>query len=54
MDKEEFWNAFENTGMIEDYLKYKYIEKNDMMIAENGGVNEIIQSERSSNKGNTI
>ena len=44
---EEYWNEFEQTGRIEDYLKYKGIENIDGK--EFGGLNEITESEGHSN-----
>jgi len=49
---EEYWNEFEQTGRIEDYLKYKGIKNIDGV--EVGGLNEATESEGSSNKRNTI
>lgn len=49
---EEYWNEFEQTGKIEDYLRYKGIQNIDGV--EIGGLNEATESEGSSNKGNTI
>lgn len=54
MDKEKMWEAFEKTGTIEDYLKYKTLENMAGIVAENGGINETIQGERSSNQRDTI
>lgn len=28
MNKKEAWNIFKNSGKIDDYLKYKEIERN--------------------------
>ena len=28
MNKKEAWNIFKNSGKVEDYLKYKDIERN--------------------------
>jgi len=44
---EEFWNEFEQTGRIEDYLKYKGIQNIDGV--EVGGINETTESEGCSN-----
>lgn len=50
--EEKYWNSFETSGKIEDYLRYKGIENID---GKNyGGLNEATESERSSNQGNTI
>ena len=40
---EEYWNEFEQTGRIEDYLKYKGIE--NIEVKEVGGLNEATESE---------
>ena len=50
--EEKYWESFENTGRIEDYLKYKGIENIDGV--SQGGLNETTKSEGSSNKGNTF
>lgn len=44
---EEYWNEFEQTGRIEDYLKYKGIENIEKV--EVGGLNEATESEGHSN-----
>ena len=44
---EEYWNEFEQTGKIEDYLRYKGIE--NIEVKEVGGLNETAESERRSN-----
>ena len=44
---EEYWNEFEQTGRIEDYLKYKGIENIDGK--KFGGLNETTESEGHSN-----
>ena len=53
MDSEKYWNSFETSGRIEDYLRYKGIQNIDG-ITKNGGLNEATESERNSNQGNTI
>lgn len=49
---EKYWEAFEQSGKIEDYLKYKGIQNIDGVIV--GGVNETTESEGSSNQGDSI
>lgn len=50
--EEKYWNSFETSGKIEDYLRYKGIQNLDG--ENNGGLNEATESERSSNQGSTI
>lgn len=45
---EEYWEKFEQTGSIEDYLRYKDICKAAEL--EVGGNDEITEGEGSSNK----
>lgn len=49
---ENYWDSFEQSGKIEDYLRYKGIENIDGKIS--GGLNETCESKGSSNKGSTI
>lgn len=49
---EEYWDKFEQTGSIEDYLKYKDICRAAEL--EIGGNDEITESEGSSNKRDCI
>ena len=51
--EEKYWSSFENSGRIEDYLRYKGIQNIDGKI-NNGGLNEATKSEGSSNQGDTI
>lgn len=51
--EEKYWNSFETSGKIEDYLRYKGIQNIDG-INFDGGLNEATESEGSSNQGNTI
>ena len=44
---EEYWNQFEQTGRIEDYLKYKGIY--DIEKVEVGGLDEATEGEGRSN-----
>lgn len=50
--EEKYWNSFETSGKIEDYLRYKGIQNLDGK--PNGGLNEATESEGSSNQGSTI
>lgn len=50
---EEFWDSFEKTGRIEDYLRYKGMQNIDG-ITNNGGLNEATEGEGSCNQGNTL
>ena len=50
--EEKYWNSFENSGRIEDYLRYKVIQNLDG--ETNGGINEATKSEGCSNQGSTI
>ncbi len=50
--EEKYWNSFESSGKIEDYLRYKGIQNIDGKF--DGGLNEATESEGSSNQGNTI
>lgn len=50
--EEKYWNSFETSGKIEDYLRYKGIQNLDGETI--GGVNEVTESEGSSNQGSTI
>lgn len=49
---ENYWDNFEQSGKIEDYLRYKGIENIDGKIS--GGLDETCESKRDSNKGITI
>ena len=49
---EKYLESFEQSGKIEDYLKYKGIENIDGKI--DGGIDETCESKRCSNKGSTI
>lgn len=49
MDINKLWNNFEISGKVDDYLKYKMNN-----VIEDEGLNEIIQTKRDSDKGNTI
>lgn len=49
---EEYWNKFEQTGSIEDYLRYKDICKTIEL--ENGGKDEACKGEGSSNKRDNL
>jgi len=51
--EQDFWQSFETSGKIEDYLRYKGIEHIDGK-KEVGGINEATESKRGSNQGNTI
>ena len=51
--EEKYWNSFETSGRIEDYLRYKGIQNIDGVNLD-GGLNEATESERSSNQGSTI
>ena len=51
--EEKFWNSFEASGKIEDYLRYKGIQNIDG-VNFNGGLNEATESERSSNQGSSV
>ena len=51
--EENYWNSFEASGKIEDYLRYKGIQNIDG-ITNNGGLNEATESEGSCNQGNSI
>lgn len=50
--EERYWNSFENSGKIEDYLRYKEMQNLDGKA--DGGLNETTKSEGSSNQGSTI
>lgn len=50
--EEKYWNKFETSGRIEDYLMYKGIQNIDGKF--NGGLNEATESKGSSNQGSTI
>lgn len=50
--EEKYWNSFESSGKIEDYLRYKGIQNIDGVNV--GGLNEATESEGSSNQGDTI
>ena len=50
--EDKYWNSFETSGRIEDYLRYKEMQNLDGNI--DGGLNEITESEGNSNQGNTI
>ena len=50
--EEKYWESFEISGKIEDYLRYKGIQNIDGEIS--GGINEATESERGSNQGSTI
>lgn len=49
---EEYWDKFEQTGSVEDYLKYKGIRGIEEL--EIGGKDEACKSEGSSNKGDSL
>lgn len=49
---EEYWNSFETSGKIEDYLRYKGIQNIDGVL--DGGLNETTESKRGSNQGSTV
>ena len=51
---EEYWDKFEKTGSIEDYLKYKGIELLKKEELEVGGYNETYKGERSSNQRDSL
>ena len=51
--EEKYWNSFETSGKIEDYLRYKGIQNIDGLNFD-GGLNEATESEGSSNQGSTI
>ena len=51
--EDEYWNSFETSGRIEDYLRYKGIQNIDGTDF-NGGLNEATESKGSSNQGSTI
>lgn len=51
--EEKYWDSFEASGKIEDYLRYKGIQNIDGVNLV-GGINEATKSEGSSNQGNTI
>ena len=50
--EKKYWNDFENSGKIEDYLKYKGIENIDGKLK--GGLSEATESKGSSDKGDTL
>ena len=50
--EEKYWNSFEASGKIEDYLRYKGIQNIDGVF--DGGLDEATKSEGSSNQGSTI
>ena len=50
--EEKYWNRFETSGKIEDYLRYKGIQNLDGEVS--GGLNEVTKSEGCSNQGSTI
>lgn len=50
--EEKYWDSFETSGKIEDYLRYKGIQNLDGEIS--GGPNETTKSEGSSNQGSAI
>ena len=49
---EEYWEKFEQTGSIEDYLRYKDICK--AVELEVGGNDETFEGEGSSNKRDSL
>ena len=51
--EEKYWNSFETSGKIEDYLRYKGIQNIDGVNLD-GGINEATESEGSSNQRSTI
>ena len=51
--EEKYWNSFETSGKIEDYLRYKGIQHIDGKVG-NGEINEATESKGSSNQGSTI
>ena len=50
--EDKYWESFESSGKIEDYLRYKGIQNIDGV--NFGGINEATESEGSSNQGGTI
>ena len=50
--EENYWKQFENSGKIEDYLRYKGVQNLDGETSV--GVNETTESEGCSNQGSTI
>jgi len=50
--EDKYWESFESSGKIEDYLRYKGIQNIDGINV--GGLNEATESKRSSNQGDTI
>ena len=51
--EENFWNAFETSGKIEDYLRYKGIQHIDGKI-KTGGINEATESKGHSDQGSSV
>ena len=51
--EEKYWESFETSGKIEDYLRYKGVQNIDG-VNFGGGLNETTESEGSSNQGSTI
>lgn len=54
MEQDKFWEIFESSGKIEDYLKYKGISLGQNVGINVGEIDETVQSEGNSNKGDTI
>lgn len=50
--EEKYWDSFEASGKIEDYLRYKGIQNIDGV--NFGGLNEATKSEGCSNQGDSI
>ena len=50
--EEKYWDSFEASGKIEDYLRYKGVQNLDGEASE--GLNEVTKSEGRCNQGSTV